>query len=61
MENISEKIIPGNFPNLGNETDILLSTQQTKRSFQTIRPFSAPDLHWLHISLRITKVQSIVI
>lgn len=41
--------------------DILLSTQQTKRSFQTIRPFSAPDLHWLHTSLRITKVQSIVI
>lgn len=22
MENIFEKIIPGNFPNLGNETDI---------------------------------------
>ena len=41
--------------------DILLSTQQTKRSFQTIRPFSAPDLHWLHTSLRITKVQSIMI
>lgn len=31
--------------------DILLSTQQTKRSFQTIRPFSALDLHWLHTSL----------
>ena len=28
MENISEKIIPGNFPNLGNETDIQIPEGQ---------------------------------